>query len=66
VCVCVDEGPGMLVCFYSADPSRVSLLAVQNVTVETRRIIEALLISAAQREADVAECTAFFNDQAAR
>ena len=35
-------------------------------TGETRRIIEALFISAAQREADVAECTAFFTDQAAR
>jgi hypothetical protein len=39
---------------------------VQNVTGETRRIVEALLFSAAQREADVAECTAQFTDQAAR
>lgn len=35
-------------------------------TGETRRITEALLISAAQREADVAEWTARFTDQAAR
>ena len=33
---------------------------------ETRRIIEALLISAAHREANVSECTALFTDQAAR
>jgi hypothetical protein len=33
---------------------------------ETRRIIEALLISAAQRAADVAAWTALFTDQAAR
>ena len=39
-------------------------LLVQNVTGEMRRIIEALLISAAQREDDVAECTALFTDQA--
>ncbi len=35
-------------------------------TGETRRITEALLISAAQREADVAEWMARFSDQAAR
>ena len=43
-----------------------SLLAVQNVTGEMRRIIEALLISAAQREAGMADWTAQFTDQAAR
>jgi hypothetical protein len=42
-----------------------SLFLAKNVTGETRRIIEALLISAAQREADVAEWTAHFTDEAA-
>ena len=50
----------------SSNSCRVSLPAVQNVPGETRRIIEALLISAAQHEADVAVCTALFINQAAR
>jgi hypothetical protein len=53
VCLCLD----------SADSKVTYLLLLflaQSVTGGTRRIIEALLISAAQRDADVAEWTARF------
>ncbi len=54
-----------VLCVSSSELS-VNTCRAQNVTGETRRITEALLISAAQREAGVAEWMVRFSNQAAR